>query len=73
MFLDALIPVVIFVCISFFMLEIIEKSDVLPHCCHAAVSIKISNLPICFCSFDLSCPLQEKDNFIENLYIVLFY
>ena len=26
---------------------------------------------ICFCSFDLSCPLLIKDNFIENMYIVL--
>ena len=27
----------------------------------AAVSNKISNLLICFCSFDLSCPILEKD------------
>ena len=26
---------------------------------------------ICFCTFDLSCPILEKDNFIEHLYIVL--
>ena len=38
---------------------------------HAAMSIKISNLPICFSSSDLSCSIFEKDNFIENLYIVL--
>ena len=37
----------------------------------AAISFKISNLLICFCSFDLSCPILGKDNFIENLYIVL--
>ena len=37
----------------------------------AAVSIKISNLLICFCSFDQSCPMLEKDNFIDNLCIVL--
>ena len=36
--------------------------------CQAAVSIKISNLLICF---DLSCPILEKDNVIENVYIVL--
>ena len=24
-----------------------------------------------FCTFDLSCSILEKDNFIENLYIVL--
>ena len=24
-----------------------------------------------FCSFDLSCPILEKDNFIKHLYIVL--
>ena len=38
---------------------------------HAAISIKISNLPNCFSSSDLSCSIFEKDNFIENLYIVL--
>ena len=30
-----------------------------------------SILLICFCSFDLFCPLLEKDNFIENVYIAL--
>ena len=28
-------------------------------------------LPICFSSFDLFCPLLEKDNSIENMYIAL--
>ena len=28
-------------------------------------------LIICFCSFDLFCPLLEKDNLIENLCIAL--
>ena len=37
----------------------------------AAISIKISNLFIGFCSFDLSCPTFEKDNFIEMFYIIL--
>ena len=41
------------------------------HYCQAAFSIKISKLLICFCIFDLSCPIHEKDTFIENLYIVL--
>ena len=36
-----------------------------------ALAIKISNLLIRFCSFDLSCPILEKDYFIENWYIVL--
>ena len=36
-----------------------------------AVSIKLSNLLICFCSFDLSYPVLEKDDFIKNVYIVL--
>ena len=36
-----------------------------------AVEVKISNLLICFCSFELSCPILEKDNFIECIYIVL--
>ena len=25
---------------------------------------------ICFCSFDLFCPLLEKDNSVENFYIL---
>ena len=37
----------------------------------AAVSVKISNLLSCFCSFDLSCSILEIDNFMKNLYIVL--
>ena len=36
----------------------------------ATEPIKISNSLICFCSFDLSCPILEKDNFIEFFYIV---
>ena len=39
--------------------------------CQADIS-KISNLIICFSSFYLSCSILEKDNFVENLYIVLF-
>ena len=41
------------------------------HFYQAAVAVKRSNLLICFCRFDLSCPTLEKDSFIENLYIVL--
>ena len=37
----------------------------------AAVAVKIGNVLIYFCTFDLSCPILEKDIFIENLYIVL--
>ena len=37
----------------------------------AVIAIKIHNLLICFCSFELSCPIFEKDNFIENFYILL--
>ena len=33
----------------------------------------VSYLHICFCNFDLSCPIPEKENFIEMFYIVLFY
>ena len=36
------------------------------------ISIKIRNF-ICFCSFDLSSPIFEKDNFIDIFYIVLSY
>ena len=38
----------------------------------AVISIKISNLLICFCSYKLSCTILEKYNFIENMYIVLY-
>ena len=31
---------------------------------------QLNNLLFCFCSFDLSWPVLEKDNFIEHLYIV---
>ena len=34
--------------------------------CQAAVSVKISNLFVSV-AFDLSCPILEKDNFINNL------
>ena len=44
------------------------KGRGLPNFCQAAVSFKISNLLICFCSFDFSCPILKKDNFIEMLY-----
>ena len=44
---------------------------VLHYFSQAAISNKTSNFLICFCSFDLSCPILEKDKFIENLYIVL--
>ena len=40
------------------------------HFYQVAVAIKISNLLTCFCSFDLSCPILEKEIVIENLYIV---
>ena len=39
--------------------------------CQAAISVKISNLLICFSCFDLSCFVLKKDNFIKNLYIIL--
>ena len=37
------------------------------------LSIKISYFRICFCTFDLSCSILEKDNCIEHFYIVLSY
>ena len=43
----------------------------LHHFSQATISFKISNFLICFCSFDLSCPILEKDNFIKRYYIVL--
>ena len=35
----------------------------------AVVAVKIRNLLLSFCSFNLSCPILEKD----NLYIVFSY
>ena len=32
----------------------------------AAVAFYMSILLICFCSFDLFCPIFEKDSFIEK-------
>ena len=40
----------------------------------AAISIKISNLLICFCSFDVFCPILEKDNsYIVLSYLIAFF
>ena len=33
----------------------------------AAIAVKITNLLICFCSFDLSCYILEKYIFIKNV------
>ena len=35
------------------------------------LSIKIYNFCVCFCSFELSCSILEKDNFIVNVYTIL--
>ena len=40
------------------------------HFYQAATAIKINNLRICFCSFDLSYPIVEKDNLIKTFFIV---
>ena len=40
------------------------------------ISIKISNLLICFCSFDLFCPIYEKlfyQKFVTHVCSDLFY
>ena len=37
----------------------------------AAVSFKISNL-ICFCSFDLSCPIREKKKIFLLKFVILY-
>ena len=39
----------------------------------AVISVKINNLLICFYRFYLSCPILEKDTFIENVSIVSSY
>ena len=51
--------------ISFFKINIMFRQ--------AVVSIEMRNLLICFCSYDLSCPVLEKDSFIDNLDILLSY
>ena len=48
-----------------------QDYTILCHFYQAVVAIYISILLICFCSFDLSCPILKKDSFIEHLYIVL--
>ena len=46
----------------------------LHHFSRSSVSVKISNILIRCCSFYLSCPILEKENFINILYcIVLSY
>ena len=39
----------------------------------ATVSVKIRNFLICYCNFDLSGHILEKENVIENLNVVLSY
>ena len=41
------------------------------HFSQATISMEIGNFLICFCSFDLFCPILKKDNFINFFYIVL--
>ena len=43
----------------------------LHHFYQAAIPVKISNLLICFSSFDLSSPICEKVNCIKKLHIIL--
>ena len=50
---------------------IIQKTKNKKHFYHAAVAIQISNLLICFCNFDLSCSILEKDTFMGNVCSVL--
>ena len=38
--------------------------------CQAVISVKVSNLLICFCSFDLCCRILEEYNFIENVIVL---
>ena len=59
--------------IYIFFLTLFVSINIIPlrNFCQVAVSITINNSLICFCSFDLSCPIFTKDNFMENVYIVL--
>ena len=44
--------------------------SILCHFIQATVSIKLSKFVICFCSFYLSCPILEKENYIEFFYCI---
>ena len=48
-----------------------DKAGQSPRGMEAAVTVEISKLLICLCGFDLFCPLRDKNNSIENLYIAL--
>ena len=70
-FFFILFPLLCPVSYLFFLIYLVSSSSYyviifLHHFCQPSVSIKISNLLICFCSFDLSCPILEKDNYINN-------
>ena len=49
----------------------IDPQSISYHFYQATIAIKISNLFICFCNFDLSCPILEKYIYIENVCILL--
>ena len=36
-----------------------------------AIAIEVGILLLCFCGFDLFCPLLDKDISIENLFVAL--
>ena len=50
-------------------LKCLNKTENQQDLCQASISVKIGNLLNCFCSFDFSCPILEKDNFI-NLFLL---
>ena len=54
---------------------VITDTDILPTLVYMPLCmfqvVYISLLLICFCRFDLFCPLLDKDTFIKNVYIVL--
>ena len=52
-------------------IQIVSKIILFNYSTSTILSIKISYFRICFCTFDLSCSILEKDNFIENVCIVL--
>ena len=43
--------------------HLFTSSSFLCHFYQAAVSVKINNLLVCFCCFELFCPILEKDVF----------
>ena len=49
----------------------LDQNNMVKKECYLMIQDNTSNLRICFCNFDLSCRIFQKDTFIENVYVVL--